>query len=323
MQHLSEFRKSIATPFEQGGRIRKNAIDRFTLLLDALCLRRTKDLLHLPEQHNRVRMIDFSADERLQYDRTSKMMFRAVRNQVGGFDHKSMLGMFQVQLQLRILCNHGTFQKPFSWNRRKLHLLDEREDMESALGRDGEITCTNCKETLPLFSAGQMYRRYTEHCRHVLCFECLEESSGSQSSTLTDCPLCSSLWGSASATHAHSQRSKQAGDTDQYFRQGGRSSKVEVLVEDVQQDLLSTKRYFASLLGLHISIFADNANSIIFTCWTRTLDLIESSLQRVFVNYLRIDGDCPTSKREKILDDFAKNPLFRVLIMTTGTGAVG
>jgi SWI/SNF-related matrix-associated actin-dependent regulator of chromatin subfamily A3 len=323
MQNLSEFRKSIATPFEQGGRLRKTAIERFTLLLDALCLRRTKDLLHLPDQHNRVQMIDFSADERLQYDRTSKMMFRAVRNQVGGFDHKGMLGMFQVQLQLRILCNHGTFQKPFSWNRRKIHLLDEREDMESALGRDGEITCTNCKETMPLFSAGRMYRRYTEHCRHVLCSECLEESSGSQDSIPTDCPLCSSLWGSASATHAHSQRSKQPGENDQYFRPGGRSSKVEALVKDVQQDLSSTKRYFALHCGLYVSTPADGLNSIIFTCWTRTLDLIESSLQCVSVNYLRIDGDCPTSKREKILDDFAKDPRFRVLIMTTGTGAVG
>jgi SNF2 family DNA or RNA helicase len=39
--------------------------------------------------------------------------------------------------------------------------------------------------------------------------------------------------------------------------------------------------------------------------------------------FQRIDGECPTTKREKILDEFANNSHLRVLIMTTGTGAVG
>jgi SWI/SNF-related matrix-associated actin-dependent regulator of chromatin subfamily A3 len=66
--------------------------------------------------------------------------------------------------------------------------------------------------------------------------------------------------------------------------------------------------------------------SIIFTCWTRTLDLIEIYLQREFLskyNFQRIDGDCSTAKRKRILEDFAEDPNLRILIMTTGTGAVG
>ena len=39
--------------------------------------------------------------------------------------------------------------------------------------------------------------------------------------------------------------------------------------------------------------------------------------------FQRIDGECSTAKRERILNDFANNPDTRVLIMTTGTGAVG
>jgi SWI/SNF-related matrix-associated actin-dependent regulator of chromatin subfamily A3 len=67
-------------------------------------------------------------------------------------------------------------------------------------------------------------------------------------------------------------------------------------------------------------------HSIIFTCWTRTLDLIQHYLAEASLKlrqFQRIDGDCPTAKREKILDDFAHNTDLRVLIMTTGTGAVG
>ena len=69
--------------------------------------------------------------------------------------------------------------------------------------------------------------------------------------------------------------------------------------------------------------FLINSISIIFSHWTRTLDLIEAHLKKHAVVYRRIDGECPTKKRERILDEFAKNESVRVLIMTTGTGAVG
>lgn len=228
----SNFRKYICIPFEEGGKRRELAIERFTRLLDSLCLRRTKDLLHLPEQHARVRRIQFSPEERMQYEQTKKIMLRAAKNQVGGFDQKSTLGLFQVQLQLRILCNHGTYQQPFSWNRRKIHLLDEREATEASLGRDAEVTCSTCKQTMPLIGAGAMFRRFDEHCRHVLCSECMDESMPDvQPGTATSCPLCSSLW-KTHPTH----------EDEQYFRTQGKSSKIEALMEDVNIDLWNTKR---------------------------------------------------------------------------------
>lgn len=94
--NLSTFRKFIALPFDDGGKRRKLAIDRFTRLLDSLCLRRTKELLHLPDQQNFVRKIQLSPAERSQYDQTSKTMFRAIRHQNGMFDQKSTLGKFLV-----------------------------------------------------------------------------------------------------------------------------------------------------------------------------------------------------------------------------------
>ncbi|KAF2658988.1 hypothetical protein K491DRAFT_224216 [Lophiostoma macrostomum CBS 122681] len=310
---MSNFRKFIAIPFDEGPKRRELAIERFTRLLDSLCLRRTKDRLHLPEQLDKIRKIDFSQEEELQYEQTKKTMFRAVRNQGSVFDHQSTLGMFQVQLQLRILCNHGTFQHPFSWSRRKMHLLDEQEDMENSIGTEGEVTCSGCRQPMPIFGDGSTYKRYDLHCKHVLCFECLEESipgttnheaSGAEKLP-TQCPLCAALWGSMHGTiPSHSQRSGHHAEHDSYFRSEGRSSKMEALMADVQTDLLSTK-------------------SIIFSCWTRTLDLLQYYLSRAGIYFQRIDGECPTARREKILDDFAKDPRLRVLIMTTGTGAVG
>jgi len=237
---LSNFRKTIAIPFDEGGKRRTIAIERFTRLLDSMCLRRTKDVLHLPAEQHRVREVPFSTEERLQYEQTKEIMFRAVRNQNGTFDQKSTLGMFQVQLQLRILCNHGTWQQPFSWNRRKLHLLDEREALEISLGRDGEITCSVCRQPMPAFNSGSMFHRYTENCRHVLCSQCLIQSTPSGHDEIpTKCPLCQPLWN----TSTQAPRFMDESQEDTYFRANGRSSKMEVLMNDVSVDIWNTKRY--------------------------------------------------------------------------------
>ncbi|KAF2024889.1 hypothetical protein EK21DRAFT_77766 [Setomelanomma holmii] len=235
---LSTFRKYIALPFEEGTRRRKVAVERFTRLLDSLCLRRTKDLLQLPEQHGICRSIKLSVNERKQYDQTKKTMVRAIKHQHGVFDQKSTLGLFQVQLQLRIICNHGTWQQSFSWNRRKLHLLDEREAMEASFGREGEKTCSACRQTMPLFGTGTSFQQYQE-CRHVLCSECVEESMPQGEDVRpTHCPLCSSLW-HASTSH---NRAKHTSQEDMYFRSSGFSSKMEALMADVMQDVWTTKR---------------------------------------------------------------------------------
>jgi SNF2 family DNA or RNA helicase len=63
--------------------------------------------------------------------------------------------------------------------------------------------------------------------------------------------------------------------------------------------------------------------SIIFSGWTRTLDLIEQHLQKRKIHFRRIDGASSLPARNKTLDEFRKDNKIRILMMTTGTGAVG
>lgn len=64
-------------------------------------------------------------------------------------------------------------------------------------------------------------------------------------------------------------------------------------------------------------------NSIVFSSWTRSLDLIGHHLTQEKTSFLRVDGTYTLSQRQTILDDYEKNPSVRILLMTTGTGAVG
>jgi SNF2 family DNA or RNA helicase len=64
-------------------------------------------------------------------------------------------------------------------------------------------------------------------------------------------------------------------------------------------------------------------NSIIFSCWTNTLNLIERYLKEENISFYRIDGESPLNRRQQILDEFSNSSAIPVLIMTTGTGAFG
>jgi SWI/SNF-related matrix-associated actin-dependent regulator of chromatin subfamily A3 len=65
------------------------------------------------------------------------------------------------------------------------------------------------------------------------------------------------------------------------------------------------------------------SHSIIFSSWTRSLDLVELHLDRLGIAYMRVDGNTEASKRQPTFDAFKDDENTRVLLMTTGTGAYG
>ena len=63
--------------------------------------------------------------------------------------------------------------------------------------------------------------------------------------------------------------------------------------------------------------------SIVFSCWKTTLNLLEVMLENAEIPYARIDGATSTIERNRIVKQFQENPDTKLLLMTTGTGAVG
>jgi SWI/SNF-related matrix-associated actin-dependent regulator of chromatin subfamily A3 len=222
------------------------------MLLDALCLRRTKDVIQLPRLRQRMRTLEFSSAEREQYENTKKILMRMIRQRVGEFEKSSKFGLFQANLQMRLFCNHGTFQQPFSWHRRSYQ--DEREAAVSALGQNGEITCSGCQLPMPILGSSRLGNGFREQCAHVLCSECIEESStpgvGAQPQ---HCPVCVRWLTNARVEGRVAARdmampdrpAKETieDDDDYYFNAEGHSTKMRALIEDVNKDLQTTKRY--------------------------------------------------------------------------------
>lgn len=85
------------------------------------------------------------------------------------------------------------------------------------------------------------------------------------------------------------------------------------------------KRIFGPQKGMLIPNrrFPLTMNSIIFSCWTRTLYLVSRHLEQAKIPYLQLDGNIPLPQRQATLLKFENEDETPVLIMTTGTGAFG
>ncbi|KEF62318.1 uncharacterized protein A1O9_00290 [Exophiala aquamarina CBS 119918] len=292
---LGVFRKFISVPFKEGGRSRSDGRRALVNLFDAMCIRRTKEHLNLAESTENIHHVFLSQGERNQYHKTKHDMMRALQNLAGDSESRNKFSMFHAQLQLRLLCNHGTFQHQFHWarSRNSRDSRNAREFVLTAAGSDGEVLCAGCAEMVPGILSNRALD-LSDTCAHVLCQECRAGSGDG-------CPVCEASFAPLRRpTITHSQASTEQG----YFLPGGYSSKMVALVQDLMQTSLDDK-------------------SIVFTCWTTTLDLISQHLHHSHIAFLRIDGEHTFEYRTRTLQQFETDFTIRVLIMTTGVGALG
>lgn len=250
--NMAQFRSSITLPFERGDGVVK---DRLVMLYKSLCISRPRSKAELPEPIERVHELEFTTEERDLYERTKSIMNRTIREVIGQLEHQKTFGLFQTYLQLRISCNHGTWQKLFSWRRNRLR--ETREAIEAnRLG--GELRCGGCEQLRPSLENNKHY----PNCGHFLCSDCRDDYNEAVDIDRT-CPLCRvetqthSHHGISAVQEAHVVPLFQIEDDSQpaaeihahidiqaetYFNQTGHSTKVMALMQDVKVNLYTTKR---------------------------------------------------------------------------------
>ncbi|RSL95209.1 hypothetical protein CEP52_012191 [Fusarium oligoseptatum] len=99
----SVFRRHIELAYEDTMEDPVLVKERLILLLQALCLRRTREVLNLPRTRPHIVRLDFTSEERDQYEKTKNILVRTIKNRVGEIENSSKFGLFQMTLQLRIL----------------------------------------------------------------------------------------------------------------------------------------------------------------------------------------------------------------------------
>ena len=71
------------------------------------------------------------------------------------------------------------------------------------------------------------------------------------------------------------------------------------------------------------SLFVDGDHkAVVFSEWTRMLDLIEPLLKKRRVEFVRLEGKIPQARRQDIVNEFQNNPKCRVFL-STNAGSTG
>ena len=62
---------------------------------------------------------------------------------------------------------------------------------------------------------------------------------------------------------------------------------------------------------------------LIFSQWTRCLDLLGCLLETMNLKFLRLDGSTSVSDRQSLIDEFNENMSIPVFLLSTRAGGMG
>lgn len=239
LENKSVFQKYVILPFEED---REEACHKFAFLLDCICLRRPQTLLYLPKILETVHYIDLSPSEQQQYRKTMGIMSKMLQRKAGqGPGKKTAFGLFQAQLQLRLFCNHGTFQKEITDTAAR-DAQAESEDVMYSLGRQADTACLSCGVQMSIFHMASRSETTQFKCGHRVCQQCALDGALTNNTATTQCQLCGSetTSGRVSEPIRFGMR-RESSREDPYFNAAGFSSKMETLMGDLDRNRASGK----------------------------------------------------------------------------------
>jgi hypothetical protein len=239
------FKKHIISPLMKGS---EKGVDNLRQLLDCVCLRRTKQLLNLPQIISESRLLNFSPREKRQYIDTRDKLVKMINQNRLQQQNKGCLGVFQLQLQLRRLCNHGTFQ------RSSLGVEDfDPEQAIAHLRKQKQAKCEVCGiHVTGIHGIEEQRSGSFTTCGYLLCSKCiptmkeaLQKIDGRDG--CLKCSLCpETIFGEYLVTEEASSKPSKYGNKNlsawQYFDKAGCSTKISAVVADIEQHKAEGKR---------------------------------------------------------------------------------
>ncbi|XP_031284842.1 helicase-like transcription factor CHR28 [Pistacia vera] len=333
---------------------------KLQVVLKAIMLRRTKEtkidnepIINLPPKSTYLKKVDFSTEEwgfyrKLESDSHKK--FKAYAD--AGTVNQNYANILLMLLRLRQACDHPLLVKgynfdsvgKFSVEMAKRLPRDMLIDLLSRLETSSAICCV-CSDP-PEDSVVTM-------CGHVFCYQCVSEYTTGDDNTCP-APKCKEQLGpdvvfsKVSLTSCLSD-DVGAGSMDSEFTERSMILQDEFCsakIRSVLEILLSHCKLNSSILELHgptgssrtfaegvldaeeTTLYSESPTkgpikSIVFSQWTRMLDLVEFSLNQHCIQYRRLDGTMTLPSRDRAVKDFNTDPEITVMLMSLKAGNLG
>lgn len=90
----------------------------------------------------------------------------------------------------------------------------------------------------------------------------------------------------------------------------------------MEEDLFCSPK-FVRLRTLLPDLIGKGHRILIFSQWTKVLDLMGHLMDSLTMRYLRLDGSTAVSERQGLLDDFTNDPSIPVFLLSTRAGGMG
>lgn len=279
----------------------EKGMKRLRLLVSAICLRRTKDCLGLPPRKNAIQPVIFNREEKNLYETCKQSTVESIElifKEDGKL--KSFATVIQLILRLRQICNHGKE----ILSAKSLKTIDDYTSSQASRGSISPlvepILCGICSRKIHDMDS-------LLPCMHPACSSCFEEKEMMVSKGELECSICAGTDSPRSNNSPgidHGQPMPDAMSVD--YKP---SSKVAALIKN----LLSYNED-----GTKLPI-----KSVVFSYWTKMLDLTSQALNANNIRFERLDGKMSTPQRHKAIQKFREDPICTVFLATVGSAGVG
>ncbi|KEQ93443.1 hypothetical protein AUEXF2481DRAFT_110195 [Aureobasidium subglaciale EXF-2481] len=278
-------------------------------IMSAFCLRRRKEMkfidLKLPELSEFVHRIQFADKENERYmalfqeAQGTLSSYRKVEGQKASETYRYLL---ETLLRLRQVCNHWQM-----CSERVTNLMDQiqkqkvveltPENMKAlqdmlSLSIQSQEECTICLDSL--------HSPVITPCAHAFGRECIERVIDTQKK----CPMCRAELKDNSILV---QPANDFGD--------------EVNDESIDFDASSTK--LEALIDILKASRGTGNKTVVFSQWTKFLDIVQARLDREGFKYCRLDGTMSAGLRDRALHALADDSDCTFMLASLGVCSVG
>ena len=317
------FKDQIEIPCKRGN---KRGFERLQVLLDSICLRRTKKernsngeaLVNLPEKHMITREVELDEEERNCYNiYRSKAREIISRFKRRGELMKNYAHVFALMTRLRQICCHRELITGINWeealheNKELINQISEAQTHQQfieeikALIRSGvSPDCSSClsEPQLPVITP----------CAHIFCRACLDQVL-QMSRPGGKCPVCQSVFNKRQVIEVSLTEDRKNASM---FLENMKDIVVECSSSKVNSTLKEVLRVERDFPGDKI---------VIVSQFTSFLSMLQPLLRKRKISFVRLDGSMNHMKRTESIKSFQSrnNNSPNVLLLSLKAGGVG
>lgn len=310
-------------------------VAKLKTLVNSLSLRRPKTIIKLPARNDISIHLDFSKQERQYYEEVRKSTRHKIDSANRESNNLTFLNALKWLNELRLICNHGVTHKKFTKTLeeaptgRQILCVQGAQECFDQLDTIGFAKCSNplCSQDLSSKMSSEIDTEHYDEPRiddqlKLWCSTCSRTQVRAASKMFKICNHYPRRYAKTQDGSVVDPSVTSARENHVFGNGENIPSKIKHLLQDLCETPDGVKRFTVHHIIMCILLMSFYC-SVVFSSWTKTLDLIHPQLIEKSIRYVRLDGTLSATGRDNVIRVFRTNPDIRVLLATISCGGIG